>query len=422
LVRTSELAIWKRWRPQDAGRRRATTAVALNLLPATVAGAAFVLLTPTWSWQRPVFVVALGAIGAVAFLSEIRLKVAAPAYFDASIVLALLALAVAGPMAGLLVWAVPELIARLTVRRDPVITPGLVATLTSFALAVLAGDAVLRMADAPSTTAQAPALYTAGIAMYVFNFAFARLAFAPWYQGFSPGGLVRSEFLGQFPALLIMLLLAAITAASEPALGVLALAPLAVVVVTPQLVFAAMARARSVKRLRPWQATSLYAAAIADAMGLSRFERRVLGGAGTLLASWEGAPEPAEASSREALPPLSGLVALCVDERWDGEGRPFGIPASQTPVASRVLAVARAWSGLTARDTPEFSHEEAMLDLAARAGSELDPQVVETAARVVAEEGSFVREPDFQPRLHRLPLPRPVRRVGLPALAARLGA
>jgi hypothetical protein len=365
-------------------------------------------------------VVALGAIGAVAFLAEVRLKTTAPAYFDASIVLALLALAIAGPVPALLVWGVPELLARLTVRRDPIFTPGLVATLTSFVFAVLAGEAVLRMADAPSTTAQAPALYSAGLAMYVLNFVFARLTFAPWYQGFHPVGLVRSEFLGQMPALLAMLLLGAVTVASTPALGVLALTPLAAVVVIPQLAFAVIARARSVKRLSPPQATLVYAAAIADVMALSRFERRVLEGAGTLLARWEGAPEPLDSRREPDVPPLSGLVALCVDERWDGKGRPFGIPASQAPVASRVLAVARAWSGLTARGTLEFSHEEAMLDLAARAGRELDPRAVEAAARVVAEEGSFVREPDFQPRLHRLPLPRPVRRVGLPALAARM--
>ena len=40
---------------------------------------------------------ALAVVAAIAFTAEVRLKMAAGAYFDASIVLALLALAIAGP-------------------------------------------------------------------------------------------------------------------------------------------------------------------------------------------------------------------------------------------------------------------------------------------------------------------------------------
>ena len=91
-----------------------------------------------------------------------------------------------------------------------------------------------------------------------------------------------------------------------------------------------------------------------------------------------------------------------------------------TPLSSRVLAVARAWSDLTAAGTVELSHSEALLDLTLRAGEELDPEVVTAAEQVVAEEQGFVREPGFQPRLHRLPLPRPVRRAKLPTVLAHL--
>ena len=114
------------------------------------------------------------------------------------------------------------------------------------------------------------------------------------------------------------------------------------------------------------------------------------------------------------------LAALHVDERWDGTGSPAGLPGAWTPLASRVLAVARAWSELTAGGTVELSHSEALLDLNLRAGEEFDPAIVKAAERVVAEEQAFVRAPGFQPRLHRLPLPRPMRRAKLPTVLAHL--
>jgi hypothetical protein len=420
LLRVSDGRIWRRWQPPSSGALRTTVAVAVNLLGAAVAAMVFIVLEPLPGFGHPEVLAALVAIGVVAFLAEVRLKAYAPAYFDASIVLALLALAIAGPLPALLVWALPELLARVTVRRDPIVTPGLVATLTSFALAVVAGDYVLRVAEAPSLAAEAPAICSAGLAMYAVNFCFARLTFAPFYQGFRPRGLLRSEFLAELPAALAMFALGALTLVLIPPLGVLALVPLTAAVVIPQLALEVAARRRSVARLSRTDATALYAAAIADVIGLSRFERGLVDGAAMLLARRQGEPMQPGSWGEPQLPPLTGVVAACVDERWDGSGRPFGIDASRTPVASRVLAVARVWSGLTARDTPQLSHEEAMLDLATRAGRELDPRVVEAAAQVVADESAFIGEPDFQPGLHRLPLPRPVRRVMLPSLAARL--
>ena len=75
---------------------------------------------------------------------------------------------------------------------------------------------------------------------------------------------------------------------------------------------------------------------------------------------------------------------------------------------------------MTAAETPKLPHAEAILGLSARSGSEFDPRIVEAAVQVVAEEQAFVRDPGFQPRLHRLPLPRSVRRTRMPAVLARL--
>ena len=398
---------------------RARFAVATNLVPAAVAIALFVLLSPASTWDQPVLLGALAAIAAIAFAAEVRLKMAVGAYFDASIVLALLALVIAGPLPALLIWIVPDAISRFVARQDHSLSPGLVATVSSFALAVLAGYGALELANAPSMTAAAPALFTTGLLMYAVNFLFARLTFAPFYQGYRPSVLVRSEFAEMLPPFLAMLALGVATAVLIGPLGVFALAPLAVVVVVPQLALAHLGRDRSVTRLSPPEATRVYAAAIADVLGLPRGERRTVANAATLLAR-ESPRQPKDDRWHLERSHSAILAAFHINERWDGKGLPAGLPGAWTPLPSRVLAVARAWSDLTAGGTIELSHSEAMLDLSLRAGEELDPAIVEAANRVVAEEQAFVRAPEFQPRLHSLPLPRAVRRAKLPTVLAHL--
>jgi HD domain-containing protein len=390
-----------------------------NLAPAAVALAVFVLVAPPAAWDQPVLLGALVATAAIAFLAEVRLKVAAGAYFDASIVLALLALAIAGPLPALLVWIVPDAISRFVIRQDHLLSPGLVATVSSFALAVLAGYGALQLAGAPSMVAATPALYTTGLLMYAVNFLFARLIFAPYYQGYRPSVLIRSEFLEMMPSFAAMLALGVVTAALIEPLGVFALAPLALVVVLPQLALAHLGRDRSVTRLSRPEAATVYAAAIADVLRLPRQERRTVADAAALLA--RTGPEALEADKWHLEDPHPAIMAAFhVHERWDGTGRPAGLYGAWTPLASRVLAVAQAWSELTAGGTLELCHSEAMLDLSLRAGEELDPAIVKAADQVVAEEQAFIRAPGFQPRLHSLPLPRVVRRAKLPTVLAYL--
>jgi HD domain len=409
----------ERWRPQGVSIRRATVAVAINLCCLLGAIAAFVLVAPAADWNDPAVLAALALIAVVAFAAELRFKSAIAAYFDASLALALIALAIAGPVAAFCVWVVPDLLSRFVLRQDPRLSPGMVATVSGFALAVLGGDAVLRLAEFDSPVTGAPALFTAGLVMAGIDFFVARGLFAPYYQGLRVLRVIRTEFLDVFPAVLAMLAFAVAVAALVPEIGVFALAPLALVILLPQLAFAALTRSRSISRLDPPEATALYADALADELRMSRFERRLLYAGADRIARLEGGGWAAAPGGE---PPLTGLIVLGVDERWDGAGYPFAIPAQATPRASRVLAVARAWSSLTAAGTPGLPHREAMLDLAARAGTEFDPTVVDAAAEIVASEGAITRTADFEPKLHRLPLPATVRRRGLPALGAYLGA
>ena len=313
--------------------------MAANLVPAAVAIAFFVLLSPASTWDQPVLLGALAAIAAIAFAAEIRLKMAAGAYFDASIVLALLALVIAGPLPALLIWIVPDAISRFVVRQDHSLSPGLVATVSSFALAVLAGYGALELANAPSMAAAAPALFTTGLLMYAVNFLFARLTFAPFYQGYRPSVLVRSEFAEMLPPFLAMLALGVATAVLIGPLGVFALAPLAVVVVVPQLALAHLGRDRSVTRLSPAEATRVYAAAIADVLGLPRGERRTVANAAALLAR-ERPRQPKDDRWHLEHSHSAILAAFHINERWDGRGLPAGLPGAWTPSPSRVLAVA----------------------------------------------------------------------------------
>jgi HD-GYP domain-containing protein (c-di-GMP phosphodiesterase class II) len=80
-------------------------------------------------------------------------------------------------------------------------------------------------------------------------------------------------------------------------------------------------------------------------------------------------------------------------------------------MSSRIIAVADTWSALTARGGPRLSHADALLELENAAGTRFDPRVVQAAYAVVSEERVSENEPAPEPRLHRLRLPAPLRRV-----------
>lgn len=412
--------VLRRWRPRDTSRRRELIAVVINLLPALTGILGVALVSTSSDWSDPVLIAALAGVSAVAYGAEARLKLANRVFFGATLVVAVVTLAVAGPLPALLVWLVPDLIARFVVRSERRVSPGFVANVGSYALAVLVGTELLALGGSPSGTAIAPALYAAGVAMWAINFCFARLAFAPFYQGYGAAALIRDEFINLAPAVLGMLVVGVGAAVSVDLFGVLALAPLAAVIVVPQIALERITHTESAARLDRAAALRLYTAAIADVLGVSRDERRELACAADLI---EPVDDPIEAPGldwRDADFSRVAFLALHHEEQWSGAGWPAGLPAEAIPRGSRVLAVASAWARLTAAGTPELSQADAILALAARSGRAFDPEVVEAAARVVGDEEGFISDPRFQPKLHRLHAPRTLRRVALPALLPRL--
>jgi HD-GYP domain-containing protein (c-di-GMP phosphodiesterase class II) len=165
----------------------------------------------------------------------------------------------------------------------------------------------------------------------------------------------------------------------------------------------------------------VYVAAIADVLDLSSEERDELACAADLIEPVRGDPSGIKGFQwGRAHVPGAAMLALHAGERWAGTGWPAGLPADAIPYGSRILAVAQAWTDLTAKGTPELSQAEAMLALSAQTDTDFDPAIVNAALRVVADEAGFAQVPNFQPKLHEIHLPRVVRRGALPAMMPRL--
>ena len=81
-------------------------------------------------------------------------------------------------------------------------------------------------------------------------------------------------------------------------------------------------------------------------------------------------------SSPDLIPIAEGI--LCHHERWDGKGYPRGLRGSNIPLLARVLSVVDAYDAMT-QDRPyqkAISHEAAVAELTANAGTQFDPDVV----------------------------------------------
>lgn len=81
-------------------------------------------------------------------------------------------------------------------------------------------------------------------------------------------------------------------------------------------------------------------------------------------------------------------------ERWDGGGYPRGLRREEIPLAARIFAVADTYDSITS-DRPyrrARGHSEAVTELCRVAGTQLDPEVVETFLGISEMELRRLRE------------------------------
>jgi len=395
-----------------------TRRIALLLLAlATVALVpAFLFLAPGPHLHHPGLLAILFVFGVFAYRAEVHFKTKMPLKVDGGYALVLVAVALSGPLAGLIVFLPWELASRLIWRDNRLLSSGALANFASYGWSALAAAEVLRLAGATTLSPRAGAgLFTAGIVMGVVQFAIARVLYGTLYQGYRAWPLLRSEVPDFITLVFADVVLGTSTAVLFGGVGVSAFVIFALVILTPSLVLPALARRHSVRQLDQGAATALYATALADVLRLGRDRRRVLAGAASLLHTRRHAPGARWGDLFDI-----EFATRYASEHYDGGGGPGALAAGHIPLDSRILAVAVKWAEMTAAGSQQLPHSEALLGLELAAGSELDPRIVAAAGEIVNAELPFARDNAFQPVLHRLPLPRILRREGLPQALANL--
>jgi two-component system cell cycle response regulator len=89
-----------------------------------------------------------------------------------------------------------------------------------------------------------------------------------------------------------------------------------------------------------------------------------------------------------AAPALSrvGAIVRSTHEAFDGSGYPDGLAGADIPLAARIVAVCDTYSAITSDRTYQAhrTHDDALIELRAVAGSQLDPELVELFCATVA--------------------------------------
>ena len=118
----------------------------------------------------------------------------------------------------------------------------------------------------------------------------------------------------------------------------------------------------------------------------------------------------------EPYAPVAEII-LCHHERWDGAGYPHGLAGEAIPLLSRMVTIADAYDVMIARDsyrTP-LTSTEAVTEMRRVAGTQLDPQLVDTFVRLLeakglrfrhADDADFEAELDFERRVREYARPR----------------
>ncbi len=394
-------------RPPTSPRARATAAV-YGVLLVAVAGGLAAAARPSIGHERLGLVGVLVAMSACDYLITRKLRPRVAVY-DMGIALALIGVVLAGPLAGFAIALAPDLI-HLARQRRAFWNAGLAANVASWGAAALAGAGMLSIV---SPAGHATAVLAAGLAMLAVNYLIARLLLASLRDHRSIGALLRDEFVAMLGLELASIAIAAIAALLLPSVGVLALLGFAALVYAPQLTLERLARAPSVAGLTIADAAATYRAAIADELDLSRHDRRCIEQTAALV---ERRPERVGAPANPLGLMQDALVAtICL------QTSPKQTAFRASPRA-QVVVLAQEWAQLTARCTPALSHREAMDELGRGPAARDAPAALVAARAIVQREHALTRHIAGVPRLHRVPVPRPVRRRYLPSVLARLTA
>jgi hypothetical protein len=391
-------------------RTRRVLGLSVHAIAVAALVPAFLWLAPPSRWDHPELLVALLLLGVIADFHDVPLPTGIR--MDAGMALALITLAVFGPLPALLVDLVPMVVGAV-VRREALVRAGNLANVAAYGWKAIAAAGVLAL-GAPDglPTSALPWLLLAGATQLLVNWAVGPATYGTLWLGHPFRALARL-LADIVPASAVVLTLAAVTSVLTVPFGLLALAVFAGIAVLPQTALTYAARTRPVGRLEPSMATQRYAHALALHLGLKHTERRHLTRVVELaIARRDEAGDPiAYARSTLRDPSRASWEAGHAGEWWNGGGGPAGLRGAVTPLTARIVAVADTWSALTALGGPQLSHHEALEELDNASGTRFDPRVVLAAHSVVSEERVSALEPAPEPRLHLLGLPAPLRRV-----------
>ena len=376
---------------------------ALALIPA------YLVVAPPAQWDEPLLLIVLLLLAIVVIRHDVPLP--SGISFDATASLALIAVALAGPLPALAV-IFPPIAVNALCGRERLVRAGNLANLAAYGWYTLASALLLQAAGADlGSPAAIGWLLAAGLLQLVVNFAVGPAIYATLWLG-HPVRSVARMFPDGVPPLMLMALLGAVTVVLYEHVGMLALALFAVVAVIPQSALTYVARTRPVALLDPLTATRRYANAMAVHLRLDRSDRHELDAVIRLAHSREVSGDPGEHLGH-AVADWSEISCAAghVTEWWNGAGGPAGLPGAIIPQSARIAAVARTWAALTADGSPRLGHLDALAHLEGAAGVRLDPRVVRAAHAVVAQERLSPAVPAPEPRLHHLHVPEPLRRV-----------
>jgi len=387
---------------------RERAGLAVHLCAAIALVPTYLLVAPPSDWSQPLLLAVLLALAIVAVHHDVPLP--SGISFDATAALALIAVALVGPLPALAV-IFPPIAVNALLGRERLLRAGNLANLAAYGWYTLAG-ALLLDAVVPDATAPHLAwLLVVGLVQLLVNWAVGPAVYGTLWLGHPLRALVQM-WRDALPAGTAMAALGSLTVVLHGSFGLLALALFALVAVLPQSALTYVARTRPVALLDPLTATRRYGDALAVHLRLNRTERRELDAVIRLAHARDVDGDPAQHLGNAVVDWSEvSCAAGHVTEWWNGAGGPAGLPGAIIPRSSRIAAVARTWAALTAQGSPRLGHLEALAHLEGAAGVRLDPGVVRAARAVVAQERLSPAMPAPEPRLHRLRVPEPLRRA-----------